>query len=335
MKPNKCSIQSRNNMHTTQFSDQDYQKAAEKWKRELLLMPLYSCKETLKYMTGMPGVRNALHLGTAETKAQFAPYNASRKSSTTPDVEHRTLKTFFGNASEDFDPNAYITTLLGENALFLGDGQKQAPSAKLVLACVAKSLGNNLHDVLFTATRNDSGDTTADLFNGWGTIADAEITKGTIAKEKGNLLQLSEDIDNANAVDIAKEIERSADQRLRNTDKFLFCDQAFADAYNDNYMLTHSGLPYNDKFNQSHLEGSNGKTTIVPLACLAGTDKYFLTPKSNMLYGYDSMSDMEKVVVDRFSPWMLTFSAAMFFGTEFYSIDKRFLEVIKLNPKTA
>ena len=316
--------------HTISFSDEEYKKAAEKWKRELLLMPLFSCQDTLKYMTGMPGVRNALHLGSAESNAQFAPYRSDRKSANTTDVKYRTLRTYFGNACEDFEPNAYITTLLGESAAFLGDGQAKAPSAKLVLACVAKSLGAHLNDVLFSAKRKDNGDTTADLFNGWNTIADNEITAGNISVAKGNLLELDDVIDSSNAVDVAKMIERSADPHLRKLDKFLFCDPAFADAYNDNYLLTHSGISYNTKFNQAFVEGSNNKTTIVPLDCLAGTDKYFLAPKSNMLYGYDSMSDVEKIVVDRFSPWVLTFAAAMFFGTEFHTVDKRFLQVVKL-----
>lgn len=316
--------------HTISFSDEEYKKAAEKWKKELLLMPLLACGETLKFMTGMPGVRNALHLGSAEASAQFAPYRSDRKSANTTDVKFRTLRTYFGNACEDFEPNAYITTLLGENAAFLGNGQAQAPSAKLVLACVAKSLGAKLNDVIFSAKRKDDGDTTADLFDGFSTIANAEIEAGNIAVAKGNLLVLDAVIDESNAVDVAKMIERKADAHLRKLDKFLFCDPAFADAYNDNYLLTHSGIAYNTKFNQAYVEGSNNKTTIVPLDCLAGTGLYFLTPKSNMLYGYDSMSDVEKIMVDRFSPWTLTFSAAMFFGTQFHTVDKRFLQVVKL-----
>lgn len=319
--------------HTISFSDEDYKKAAEKWKRELLLMPLMACGDTLKFMTGMPGVRGVLHLGTAEANAQFAPYRSDRKSADTTKVIYRALKTYFGNASEDFEPNAYITTLLGENAAFLGNGQAQAPSAKLVLACVAKSLGAHLNDAIFTAKRNESGNTTQDLFDGFSTIADAEISAGTISVENGNLLELDDVIDSSNAVDVAKMIERKADPHLRKMDKFLFCDPAFADAYNDNYLLTHSGISYNTKFNQAFIEGSDNKTTIVPLDCLAGTDKYFLTPKSNMLYGYDSMSDVEKIVVERFSPWVLTFAAAMFFGTEFHSVDKRFLQVVKLKSE--
>ena len=49
-----------------------------------------------------------------------------------------------------------------------------------------------------------------------------------------------------------------------------------------------------------------------------------------MLYGYDNMSDLEKIVVKDYEPFVLTLAAAMFFGVQFRSIDKRFLKVVKL-----
>lgn len=318
-------------LHKITFSDEEYEKAAKKWRRQFLLMPLMAAKDTLQYMTGMPGIRYKEALPTAEANAQFAPYRHDRKAADTTDVKFREIETFFGNVCIDFDPNKYIQTLLGESAAFLGDGQAQAPSARLVIAAVMKSLGHNLNDALFTAKRNTDGDTTKDLFNGWGTIIDAEIADGGISAANGNLLALGEAVTPANAVDVAKEIERSCHPTLRRTDKFLFCDPAFADAYNDAYLLTHAGISYNTKYNQSWVEGSNNKTTLVPLDCLAGTDKYIVTPKSNILYGYDNMGDVERVEVKRYQPWVLTLAAAMFFGCQFYTLDRRFLNVVTLH----
>ena len=45
------------------------------------------------------------------------------------------------------------------------------------------------------------------------------------------------------------------------------------------------------------------------------------------------MSDLETIEVKRYEPWVLTIAAAMFFGCQFYTIDKRFFNVVKL--KTA
>lgn len=319
--------------HNISFSDEEYQKAAEKWIQQLLLLPMLSCKDSLRFMTGIPGIRNKEHVGTAKSNAQFGPYKADKNSSSTTEVKYRELETFFGNVCEDFEPNSVITMLLGQNASFLGEGQKTAPSAKLVIASVLKSLGESLHNVLFTAKRNAEGDTSADLFNGFITIADAEVTAENISEAKGNLLKITTGFSEADALDVAKSIERKAHPVLRATEKFLYCSPEFADAYNDAYMLTHGGIVYNKKFEQAVVEGSNNKTTLAPLTCLAGSSKFFLAPKSNMLYGYDSLSDQERIQVDRFKPFMLTLSAAMFFGVQFYSIDPRMLLMVDVTKQ--
>lgn len=319
--------------HNISFSDEEYQKAAEKWRQLLLLLPMLSCKDSLRFMTGIPGIRNKEHVGTAKSNAQFGPYKADKNSSSTTEVKYRELETFFGNVCEDFEPNSVITMLLGQNASFLGEGQKTAPSAKLVIASVLKSLGESLHNVLFTAKRNAEGDTSADLFNGFITIADAEVTAENISEAKGNLLKITTGFSEADALDVAKSIERKAHPVLRATEKFLYCSPEFADAYNDAYMLTHGGIVYNKKFEQAVVEGSNNKTTLAPLTCLAGSSKFFLAPKSNMLYGYDSLSDQERIQVDRFKPFMLTLSAAMFFGVQFYSIDPRMLLMVDVTKQ--
>ena len=319
--------------HNISFSDEEYQKAAEKWRQQLLLLPMLSCKDSLRFMTGIPGIRNKEHVGTAKSNAQFGPYKADKNSSSTTEVKYRELETFFGNVCEDFEPNLVVTMLLGQNASFLGEGQKTAPSAKLVIASVLKSLGESLHNVLFTAKRNAEGDTSADLFNGFITIADAEVTAENISEAKGNLLKITTGFSEADALDVAKSIERKAHPVLRATEKFLYCSPEFADAYNDAYMLTHGGIVYNKKFEQAVVEGSNNKTTLAPLTCLAGSSKFFLAPKSNMLYGYDSLSDQERIQVDRFKPFMLTLSAAMFFGVQFYSIDPRMLLMVDVTKQ--
>lgn len=319
--------------HNISFSDEEYQKAAEKWRQQLLLLPMLSCKDSLRFMTGIPGIRNKEHVGTAKSNAQFGPYKADKNSSSTTEVKYRELETFFGNVCEDFEPNSVVTMLLGQNASFLGEGQKTAPSAKLVIASVLKSLGESLHNVLFTAKRNAEGDTSADLFNGFITIADAEVTAENISEAKGNLLKITTGFSEADALDVAKSIERKAHPVLRATEKFLYCSPEFADAYNDAYMLTHGGIVYNKKFEQAVVEGSNNKTTLAPLTCLAGSSKFFLAPKLNMLYGYDSLSDQERIQVDRFKPFMLTLSAAMFFGVQFYSIDPRMLLMVDVTKQ--
>lgn len=171
---------------------------------------------------------------------------------------------------------------------------------------------------------------TQDLFDGFDTITKKEVTSGALAKENGNYLKLTDAITSANAVDVAKEILFSLDPRLRSQTLFMYCSQDFVDKYNEGYLLTHSGIPYNTQYNQPTVEGSNGKLIFCPLANKTDSKYIHISPKINMLYGYDQMGDVESVDVERFDAFLLSYIATMFFGVQFESIDKRRLKVVEL-----
>ena len=97
-----------NENHIIEFSLEEYQEAARIWRQPLLLLPLFAAKESLKFMTGIPGVRYSVAVGTAESNAQFAPYKASRMSAGTTDVIYRDLKTYFGNVVKELCPDFSI-----------------------------------------------------------------------------------------------------------------------------------------------------------------------------------------------------------------------------------
>lgn len=228
-----------------------------------------------------------------------------------------------------FEPNSAISTLLGTGAT-KGDGQMTVPTAKHVLALIAKSLSEHLNNAIWSGKRNAAGDTTADLFDGFDTITASEIATGAIAKENGNYLKLTDEITTANAVDIAKEILFGLDPHLRAMDLNLYCSQDFADKYNEGMLLTHSGINYYQQYGQNTVEGSNGKLHLVPLFNKADSKFMHVSPKSNMLVGYDQMGDVESVMVKEYEPFILSYIATMFFGCQFESIDKRRLKVIEL-----
>ena len=309
---------------------EQFQEAATKWRPELLMQPIIGCQDTIQHMTPRPGIRYKENVGAISGNAQFGPYKPSRSTDFNLNVEYRTLETFMGSVHCKFEPNSAASTILGYMAATKGDGQMQAPTALHVLTLIAKGLSESLNDAIWSGVRNASGDTTKDLFDGFDTITAAEIAADKISVANKNYMKLTEEITTANALDIAKEILYSLDPRLRAQELNMYCSQDFADKYNEGYLLTHSGIIYNEQFEQSFVEGSNRRMTLCPLPCLDGTDKFFVAPKENMIYGYDNMSDVERIQVDRFSPWVLTFSAAMFFGVQFRSIDKRMLKVIKL-----
>ena len=314
------------------FSPEDFQNAAIKYRSELLMLPIIGCQDTLQYMTARPGIRYKERVGTMSGEAQFAPYKPTRATDFNLNVDYRELETFFGSVVSDFEPNSAVSTLLGTGAT-KGDGQIATPTAKSVLALIAKSLSEHLNDAIWNGVRNATGDTSKDLFNGFDTITQAEITAQNITAEKGNYLKLTEDITAANAVDVAKKILFSLDPRLRSQELFLYCSQDFVDKYNEGYLLSHGGIPYNTEYGQTAVEGSNGKLKLVPLYNKADSKFMHVTTKSNMLVGFDQMGDIENVMVKEYKPFILSYIATMFFGVQFESIDKRRFKVIELKTE--
>ena len=312
-----------------QFTLDDYQKAAIKWRKDLLMLPIIGIQDTLQYMTGRPGIRYKENVGTIYADAQFAPYKATRTGDVNLNLDFRTLETHFGNVVAKFEPNSAISTLLGTGAT-KGDGQMTTPTALHVLAQIAKGLSEHLNDAMWNGVRNANGDTTKDLFDGFDTITQKEITAGNVSAENGNYMKITEKITSANAVDVAKEILFSLDPRLRSQELLMFCSQDFADKYNEAYLMSHGGIAYNTQYAQGSVEGSNGRLKLVPLYNKADSKFIHICPKSNMLVGYDQMGDIESIMVKEYEPFILTYIATMFFGVQFESIDKRRFKAIEL-----
>ena len=312
------------------FTLQEYQEAATKYRRDLLMLPIIGIEETLKYMTGRPGIRYKENVAALSGNAQFAPYKPSRRTDYNLNLDFRTLETFFGSVVANFEPNSAVSTLLGAMGDTKGDGQMQTPTAKHVLALIAKSLSENLNNAIWAGKRNPNGDTTIDLFDGFDTITEQDIESEKIAASAGNYLKINEGVTTANAVDIAKEILFSLDPRLRSQTCYMYCSQDFADKYNEAYLLTHAGINYNNQYSQTVVEGSDSRLILCPLANKANSKFIHVSPKINMLVGYDQMGDMENVMVKEYEPFILSYIATMFFGVQFESVDKRRLKVIEI-----
>lgn len=312
-----------------QFTLHEYQEAAAMYRKELLMLPIIGIGDTLQYMTGRPGIRYKELVGSVSGDAQFAPHDPYRKKDYNLELSFRDLHTYFGSVVAQFEPNTAISTLLGTGAT-KGDAQAVTPTARLVLAMVAKKLSEHLNDAIWNGRRNADGDTTADLFDGFDTITEKEIASGAISETNGNYMKLTEEITSVNAVDVAKRILFSLDPRLRSQELFLFCSQDFVDKYNEGYLLSHGGVPYNTSYGQSAVEGSKGKLILCPLYNKAGSKFIHVCPKSNMLVGYDQLGDEEKILVKEYEPFILSYVATMFFGVQFESLDKRRFKVIEL-----
>lgn len=312
------------------FTLQEFQEAATKYRKDLLMLPIIGIQDTLQWMTGRPGIRYKENVATINGNAQFGPYKPSRSTDFNLNLDFRTLETFMGSVVAKFEPNSAVSTLLGATGATKGDGQMTTPTALHVLALIAKGLSEKLNDAIWKGVRNATGDATVDLFDGFDTITQKDITSGAVSAANGNYMKLTETVTSSNAVDVAKEILFSLDPRLRSQDLYMFCSQDFADKYNEAYLMSHGGIVYNTSYDQNTVEGSNGRLHLVPLYNKADSKFIHICPKANMLVGYDQMGDMESVMVKEYEPFILSYIATMFFGVQFESIDKRRFKAIEL-----
>ena len=132
------------------FTPEEWREAAHKYRKELLMLPLFGCKETLDFMTGRPGVRYKESVGTIGLDAQFAPYKPDAKSAADLNLSFRTLETFLGSVVKEFEPNSAYRTLLHQGAT-KGNGQASTPTAREVLGLIGKSLSYHLNNAIWSA----------------------------------------------------------------------------------------------------------------------------------------------------------------------------------------
>lgn len=311
---------------------QQYKDTCIQWDPVLRQLPMRAAADVLKFFVPVKKLRGKRRFGEISGKSQFAPFKRDRVSKASVDIDYREIETFHGNVIETFAPVDYLDIPLGYHDPVITEAIKKAGTTFLVLAQLVKARGQHIAQCAFTGKRNADGDTTLDLCDGLLTIAAKEIEAGNISVAKGNLYKVAEAVTNANACDIAKDIVFSSNQFLRRENNVLLCPTAFADAYNESYLLSHSGLVYNKQYDQPYVEGSGHKLTIIPVPELDGTDQAIMTQTSNLLYGTYNDADQTSVDIMRSGHYDLSMASDMWLGFQYRTIDPRRLRIIDLKP---
>lgn len=310
---------------------EDYKKTAVKWNSTLMDLPIRSAMDVLGFMHGLTGLRGEMQLGEIGADSQFAPFKKDRSNTSNVNIKYRVIKNYLGNAVDEFAPVDYAHLTMGYDDPIVGEAIKGASTTALVLFHIAKARGQHIAQAVLTGVRNDEGNTTEDLCDGLLTIAGKEISAGTISKEQGNYIKLTEAFTFQNACDLLKEeVIFKLNPFMRRENNLLLCDPELVDMYNESYQATHTGLQYNQAYNQPYVEGSHNKVTLVGLPEMAGQKRMILTQKDNMWWATYNKSDEMAVDIMRKDHYTLSFAANMWLGTQFRTIDKRRLTIIDL-----
>lgn len=312
------------------ITPEDLATSARKYRSELIMQPVHALADTLKHMQLRTGIRYAETVGELTGDIQLGPYSETRVDEDGVAITGRTLYTYLGSVVKKFSPNSVANSIYG-SAITKGEALKTVDITKQVLAFLSAKIGQGLDMHIFDAMRNEGGTGTSDLFNGFDTITNTEITAGNIATANGNLYEFGEVIDKNNAVDAVVTFCRAADPLLigRNKNLKLFVPIPLLNAYNDDYKATTGAVPYNTQFEQQYVEGFRN-IEIVPMYQKAGSEFIHLTTANNMLVGMNLQGEEERLEVEKHHEFLLSFVASLFFGVEFESIAKERLLVGKL-----
>lgn len=309
-------------------------KAAQKFRKELLIMAVLGVGQTLAHMTLRTGVRYKETVGEMTGPVELMPYTGELLNDDYEEdgmtINGRDLETFLGQAVKYFDPNTLISSLYGA-AITKGSGLENLDINKAVLTLMMRKISGGLNKAIFSGVRNSAGKTTATLFNGLDTITAAEVVANKITVALGNRYDFTEAITNANAVDLLKAFYRASSDELKAEATKLFIPQTIYDNYVDDYQTTVGSVPYNTEFKKTFLEASDRMCELVPLVGKKAAPYLQITTKENALVGVNQVGEEEKIEVRRGdNPFKLQFVTTMFFGTQFETISPEKLLVGKI-----
>ncbi len=299
-----------------------------KFRKEILAMPIVALEKSLSHMTIRRGVRGDETVGGYDSGAEIRPYVSSKSATDTGKFFGRTLTTYLGDVVEEFDPYQLFATVYGESFSSLTE-RKEADIVKDMALAMARKVSSKLGKALFNGVRNASGTTTSALFNGFDTIAAAEITAKNVTEAKGNL-KIYTTITAANAGDQLKAIYSAASDELKEQDSLkMFLPQSVLDLYEEWCLSTLGAVSYNQTYAKHRLHCADN-VELVPLIGLKGSEYIYLTTRGNMLVGCDQISDAEKAKIRECdNPKALQFFMCLYWGVQFESILPELLLVAR------
>ena len=321
------------------FTPEELTRSMQKYRKELILMPMFAMAAALQHMGHRDGIRYKEHVHEMKGNFEFGNYDKYKKGDGAISIVQRTLETFFGNCIEPIDPNSIVQTLWGSDVT-KGEALKNVDWVKRVCAYIFKKLGENMFLNMWTAKHDPTNTTkTSKWFNGFLTLEDIEIAAGTMAKELQNLYYLPEAFNANNTEDLINDFYwgdaaagwLGVHTLLRGQKTKLFMSETVKHYYEVSYQTNHGALPYNLQFTKAHLEG---KPNVEFVALSNVPENYLsLTPQGNILALWNLRTADETFLCEKSltSHSDVDYLANMFYGEQYESINPEKLCVARYN----
>lgn len=302
---------------------QQYKDCCIKWGKLFQQLPIRAAQDVLRYFTPVRGLRGKMRFGTASGRSQYSPFKKKKNSGSQTEIEFREIETLHANVIDPYSPVDYIDLPMAYDDPIIGEAIKKGGTVMKNLILWAAARGEGIAQAAFTAVYDEDGDTSEDMCDGILTIADREVAAGNLSEAKGNYIRITDKVTAQNAVDLTKDILFSMNPFLRRQDNFMLCSTDYVDKYNESYLLTHSGILYNEKYEQPYVEGSRRKLTLIGLPELDGTNRAIITNKANLLHGYYNDTDATSVDIMRKDHYEMSIASDIWIGFQIHTIDPR------------
>lgn len=282
------------------------QESAVRYDSDLKMLPITVLSEEL----GKLGIALIPNVQYKDIRTYFersggimAPYSAGTlNNSNLGKAIEAILEVHDAYASVKDNVRNYKTTKIGPDQLLGKNTSKVHPWQKTMLWAIVSTFGEDLGDCLFGGTRNASGTTPKDLFNGFDTLITTKVSAGDITVGKGNkyatgAITAPASATDTDAADQLYEMWANSHVSLRNRNSIMQVPWDVYVAFQQAHFNKWKYAPKADEFNRTILEGSGGRCKIVPSPFLGTGDRVILTVPGNFDFGMDSMKDQQFVQI--------------------------------------
>lgn len=256
-------------------------------------------ESTSQYFTPITGAIDQLPLAKLTTGSILKPYATGGGFSATNDAlvfGARILNARRISADVEIVPLDLYNSWLGQLAGAPPSSPFDIPFEQFIMDAISRQATADLEAAAWNGLYDNSGTTAEDCMDGIEQLVTAAVTSGEIPA--GNVTSYTA-ITSSNALDEVKKIKAKIAPQYRNKPMYAFVSMAIYDNYMDDYQTSVGPLVYNKEYNQVFIEGT--QTQIVPVAGLVGVNRVIVTPKENMVFGYDIEGGASNILTQEFN----------------------------------
>lgn len=256
-------------------------------------------ESTSQYFTPITGAIDQLPLAKLTTGSILKPYVAGGGFTAATDALSfgaRILNARRISADVEIVPLDLYNSWLGQLAGAPPASPFDIPFEQFVMDAISRQAIADLETGVWNGLYDNVGTGADDIMDGVEQLVKAAVTSGEIPA--GNVTAYTA-ITSSNALDEFKKVKAKIAAQYRNKPMYAFCSMAVYDAYMDDYQSSVGPVVYNKDYTQIFIEGT--QTQIVPIPGLNGVNRIIVTPKENLVFGYDIEGGASNIITQEFN----------------------------------